>query len=71
MVVCLVSGRSRVRIPSPALSAYTRHRAESVGAAEVFTFVGGHLAVQEQLDENPDRQLAEWIALITADIGAA
>ena len=40
-------------------------------AAEVFTFVEGHLAVQEQLDDNPDRQLAEWIALITVDIGAA
>jgi hypothetical protein len=40
-------------------------------AAEVFMFVEGHLAVQELLDDNPDRHLAEWIALITADTGAA
>ena len=40
-------------------------------AAEVFAFVEGHLAVQEQLDDRRDRQLEQWIALITADVGAA
>jgi hypothetical protein len=40
-------------------------------AAEVFTFIQGHLVVQAELDDDTARPLAAWIALITADIGAA
>ena len=37
----------------------------------VLTFVAGHLTVQDYLDEQPDRRLSQWIALITSTVGQA
>jgi hypothetical protein len=37
----------------------------------VMTFIQGHVTVQSECDTRPDRDLAEWIALISGDIGRA
>jgi hypothetical protein len=40
-------------------------------ADAVMTFTVGHMAVQDELDARPDRDLAEWIALMSGDVGRA
>ena len=40
-------------------------------AAEVFSFITGHLIVQQQLDDENHRDISTWIALISADLGQA
>jgi hypothetical protein len=38
-------------------------------ADAVMTFIVGHVAVQDQLDARPGRDLADWIALVSGDVG--
>ena len=40
-------------------------------AAAVLEFIVGHVLVQEQLDPDPERDLADWIALIGGHVGRA
>src|SRR4051794_11154718 len=40
-------------------------------AAAVFEFITGHVLVQEELDPDPDRDVAPWIGLIGGHVGRA
>ena len=37
----------------------------------MFSFITGHLIVQQQLDDEKHRDISTWIALISADLGQA
>src|SRR3954447_23899892 len=40
-------------------------------AAAVFEFIAGHVLVQDELDRQPERDLAHWIAVIAGHVGRA
>src|SRR4051794_22132523 len=40
-------------------------------AAAVFEFIAGHVLVKDELDPQPERDLAHWIAVIGEHVGRA